>query len=217
MANVELKAELREEKGSGSVKRLRASGWIPGIIYGNNKDNINVKVNNRDIIHLLHSLTSEHPLIKINVKNKKSDVLIKSIQYHPYRNEILHLDFHQVAMDELLTTSVIIEAAGESKGVLAGGVLEHTVRELQIQCLPSDIPSLIEVDVTELEIGGSVYISDITPPKGVIFLDDPGQPVLSVIAPKEEEVTEEGIEAAMAEGAEEPELIRKREGEEETE
>jgi len=214
MANVELKAELREEKGSGPVKRLRGSGWIPGIVYGHNKDNLSVKVNNRDVIHLLHSMASEHPLIKLNVKNKKTDVLVKTIQYHPYRDEIIHIDFHQVAMDEVLTTTVAVEAVGESKGVLAGGVLDHTMRELQIECLPSDIPGVIELDITELGVGDSIRVSEITPPEGVKFLDDVDQPVLSVLAPKveEEEVSEEEMEAE--EGSAEPELIRKREDEE---
>ena len=214
MANVELKAELREEKGSGSVKRLRDTGWIPGIIYGHNKDNVCVKVNNRDVIHLLHAMASEHPLIKLKVKNKKTDVLIKTIQYHPYRDEVLHIDFHQVAMDEVLTTSVAVEAVGESKGVLSGGVLEHIMRELQIECLPSDIPGVIELDITELAVGDSIHVSEIKAIDGVKFLDDPDQPVLSVMAPKavEEEVPEEELE--VEEESAEPELIRKREGEE---
>ena len=214
MANVELKAELREEKGSRPVKRLRDAGWIPGIIYGHNKDNISVKVNNREVIHLLHSMASEHPLIKLKLKNKKNDVLVKNIQYHPYRDEIIHIDFHQVAMDEVLTTTVAVEAVGESKGVLSGGVLDHTMRELQIECLPTDIPGIIELDISELGIGDSIHVSEITVPEGVKFLDDPDQPVLSVIAPKieEEEVSEEEMEAE--EGSAEPELIRKREDEE---
>lgn len=208
-----LKAELREEMGSGAVNRLRKTGWVPCVMYGAKIDTQHLKVNLLELIHLLHSLSSEHALIKLHVGSKAEDVMLQSIQYHPYRNEIVHVDFHQVAMDEVISTTVQVEEVGNAKGVVAGGVLEHNIRELTIECLPKDLPDFIEVDVTELEIGDTVYIRDLVAPQGVTILEDDDTPVFSVIAPKavsEEEELEGGMGASA-----EPELIRKREKEEE--
>ncbi len=217
MAGTELKVDLRTEQGSSAAKKLRSEGWIPCVVYGMNYEPVAVKANSQDVVHLLHSLASEHPLIKIKLKNKKEDVIIQEIQYHPYRNEILHIDFHKVAMDELITTSVLIEEVGESIGVSHGGVLDHIMREVEVECLPGDMPSVIEVDVTNLNIGESIHIGELTPPKGVKFLGDPEQAVIAVSAPKVEVEAEEGEEGELLEEASssEPELIRKREKEEE--
>ena len=181
-----------------------------------NYEPIAVKANSQDVVHLLHSLASEHPLIKIKLKNKKEDVIIQEIQYHPYRNEILHIDFHKVAMDELITTSVLVECVGECVGVSHGGVLDHVMRELEVECLPGDIPAVIEVDITNLNIGESIHVGELTPPKGVKFLDDPEQAVIAVSTPKvETEGGEEEGELLEGVASSEPELIRKREKEEE--
>lgn len=215
MAGKELKVEVRKETGSSAVKRMRKDGFIPCIVYGANFETVAVKANNQDIIHLLHSLTSEHPLIQIKLKNKKENVIIQDIQYHPFRNEILHIDFHKVAMDEKITTTVAVEEFGEPVGVTHGGVIDHILRELEIECLPGDMPSVIEVDISHLEIGDALHVSDLTPPKGVTFLDDPEQPIIAISQPQLISEEEEEEELLAEAGAEEPELIRKREKEEE--
>jgi len=212
MSEQALKAQVREEIGGSAVKRLRKAGMIPCVMYGMESESVSLKINKLDFIHLLHSLTSEHALIKLDVNNKKKDVILKSIDYHPFKNEISHVDFHQVSMDKPIETTVPVEEVGNSKGIAAGGVVEHVMRELSIECLPKDIPSVIEVDITELEIGDSVHVADIVAPKGVKLLDDPEQVVISVAAPRImalEEVSEGAELGAVAE----PELIRKREKE----
>jgi large subunit ribosomal protein L25 len=213
---MELKVEVRNEKGSSLVKRLRKTGWIPCIVYGADFEAIAVKANTNDVVHLLHSLVSEHPLIKIKLKNKKEDVIIQDIQYHPFRNEILHIDFHKVDMDELITTSVLVEEIGDSIGVSHGGVVDHIMRELEVECLPADIPAVIEVDITNLDVGDTLHVGDLTPPKGVKFLDDPGQAVIAISLPRVVAETEEGEGLLEGEAKPaEPELIRKREVKEE--
>ena len=215
MAGIELKVDVRSEQGTAAAKRLRKEGWIPGVVYGDDFAPVAIKANSRDVVHLLHSLASEHPLIKIKLKNKKEDVIIQEIQYHPYRNEIIHIDFHKVAMDEVITTKVLVEAVGSSIGVTHGGIVDHSMRELEIECLPGDIPTSIEVDITNLDIGESIHIGELTPPKGVKFLDDPEQSVIAVAVPKVSEETEGEEELAVETSSSEPELIRKREKEEE--
>ncbi len=218
MATTELKAVLREEKGGNHVKRLRKSGWIPCVIYGKKEDNLALKVESRELIRFMHSLSSDHAMIKLNVDGEKQDVMLQDVQYHPFRNEILHVDFHKVAMDEKLTTSVVIEVVGDSKGVAAGGVLEHIMRELTVECFPKDLPSYIEIDITDVEVGHSIHVGDIAVPEGVKFLDDPAKPVISVLAPRiHDEVTGEEAEVIEEETSSEPQLIRKREQEESSE
>lgn len=216
MAELELKAIVREEKGGKVINRLRKSGWIPCELYGAKTKNMSLKVNGQEFVRFLHSLSSEHALINLSVGGKKENVMLKDIQYHPYRNEIIHIDFHKVSLHEKITVTVPVEETGTAKGVIAGGVVEHVMRELSIECLPKDIPPVIEIDITELEIGQSLHVSDITPPAGVKLLDDPKLVVISVAAPRmiaEEEVAKPEGEEAEASAAE-PELIRKREKEE---
>ncbi|MCB1194823.1 50S ribosomal protein L25 [bacterium] len=208
-----LKTTIREEFGTTAMNRLRKSGWVPAIVYGKKSESVAVQINKQELVHFLHSLSSEHALMKLKIKNKNENVMIKDIQYHPYKNFIHHIDFHKVSLDEKITTSVAVEEVGEAKGLLSGGIIEHSLRELRIECYPQDIPTVIEIDITELEIGDSIHVGEITPPKGVRFLDDPEQSVISLIAPKvETEETEETGELGeeVSGSAPEPELIRKR-------
>ena len=219
MAEQVLQATIRESLGTGAVKRLRKSGWVPGVIYGRGSESVPVQLNNQELVRFLHTLSSEHTLIKLKVKNKNEDVMIQDIQYHPYKNMLVHVDFHKVAMDEKLTTVVPVQDVGEAKGVVSGGVLEHAVRELKVECYPKDLPSVIEIDISELEIGQSIHISDLPVPSGVRFLDDPDLSVVSVLSPIVQEEAEgeesEEVEETVDGSSAEPELIRKREKEEE--
>ncbi len=206
MADQVLNAYKRDEVGSQQVKKIRKEGWVPAILYGE-KVNEPLKFNKFELIRLLHTMTSEHQLIKIKLDNKVQDVLVKEIGYHFYRNEVVHIDLHKIAMDKKITTSVPIEEVGTCKGIVAGGILEHIMRELEIECLPKDLPSVIEIDITNLEIGQTIHVGEIPPVPGIKFLDDPDQPVISVISAviTEAEAVEGAVESTQ------PELIRKRE------
>jgi large subunit ribosomal protein L25 len=204
---VQLKAKSRSEAGRAPVKRLRAQGFIPGIVYGAHTKPLSISVGSRDLGEVLHHATGENVLVDLQVeeagKTKNRLALIQEVQHHPFADTILHVDFQEVLATEKLHTKVPVRPIGEPAGVkTGGGVLEFILRELQVECLPKDLPDVIEVNVEKLEIGHSIHIGEITPPAGVTLLGDKGQPVFLVVAPIAE------VEEATAEaGPAEPELI----------
>lgn len=217
---VQLKAKTRAEIGKGAVKRMRSEGVVPAVIYGAHTKPINVAVAVEELEKVLHSATSENVLVDLQVdeggKTNSRLALIQEVQHHPYEDTILHIDFHEVLATEKLRTSVPIRPIGEPAGVkTGGGVLEYVMRELRVECLPQDLPNVLEVNVEKLEIGQSIHVGDITPPKGTTLLDDKGQTVFLVAAPITEEELAAMTEAAAAPSAE-PEVItaKKEEGEE---
>jgi large subunit ribosomal protein L25 len=217
---VQLKAKTRAEIGRGAVKRMRSQGVVPAIIYGAHTKPINVAVAVKDLEKVLHDATSENVLVDLQVddggKTNNHLALIQEVQHHPYEDAILHIDFHEVRATEKLRTNVPIHPIGEPAGVkTGGGVLEYVMRELRVECLPQDLPDVMEVNVEKLEIGQSIHVGDIAPPNGVTLLDDKGQTVFLVAAPITEEELAAMTEAAAA-PAGEPEVItaKKEEGEE---
>ena len=204
---VQLKAKSRSESGRAPVKRLRAQGIIPGIVYGAHIKPLTISVVSRDLENVLHHATGENVLVDLQVdeagKTNNRLALIQEVQHHPFADTILHVDFQEVSATEKLRTKVSVRSIGEPAGVkTGGGVLEYILRELHVECLPKDLPDVIEVNVEKLEIGQSIHVSDITPPAGVALLDDKGQPVFLVVAP----IAEEAAVTAEA-GPAEPEVI----------
>jgi large subunit ribosomal protein L25 len=217
---VQLKAKSRAEIGKGAVKRMRDQGTVPGVVYGAHMKPINITVGIEELEKALHSATSENVLVDLQLeeggKTNNRLALIQEVQHHPYKDTILHIDLHEVLATEKLRASVPVRPIGEPAGVKnGGGVLEFVMRDLHVECLPQDLPALIEVNVEKLEIGQSIHVGDITPPKGVALLDDKGQTVFLVAAPITEEELAAMTEAAAAPSAE-PEVLtaKKEEGEE---
>jgi len=217
---VQLKAKSRAEIGKGAVKRMRDQGAVPGVIYGSHMKPINITVGVKELEKALHSATSENVLVDLSLeedgKTNNRLTLIQEVQHHPYKDTILHIDFHEVLATEKLRTSVPVRPIGEPAGVkTGGGVFEFVMRELHVECLPQDLPDLIEVNVEKMEIGSSIHVGEITPPNGVVLLDDKGQTVFLVAAPITEEELAAMTEAAAAPSAE-PEVLtaKKEEGEE---
>ncbi len=214
---VKLKAKLRTESGRGAVKRLRTGGVVPAVVYGAHTQPLSVAVEVMELENVLHHATSENVLVDLQVEDngqtKNRLALIQEVQHHPVSDVILHVDFHEVSATEKLRTVVPVRALGEPEGVkTGGGVLEFVMRELRVECLPKDLPEMVEVNVETLQIGQSIHVRDVKPPAGVTFLDDADQPVFIVVAP-----VAEVEEVAPAEGAlAEPEVIgaKKEEGEE---
>jgi large subunit ribosomal protein L25 len=217
---LQLKAKTRTESGKGAVKRMRSQGVVPAVIYGPHMKPINLGVAIKELEKVLHSATSENVLVDLQVdeggKTNNRLALIQEVQHHPYEDTILHIDFHEVLATEKLRTSVPVRPVGEPSGVKnGGGVLEYVMRELRVECLPEDLPEMLEVNVEKMEISQSIHVGDITPPTGVTLLDDKGQTVFLVAAPITEEELAAMTEAAAAPSAE-PEVItaKKVEGEE---
>jgi large subunit ribosomal protein L25 len=209
---VQLKAKSRSEAGKAKVKQLRRQGLVPGIVYGSKTKPINIALTARELSDVLHHATGENVLVDLQLDGGGRLALIQEVQHHPYEDTILHVDFQEVSASEKLRTKVPVRPIGEPAGVkTGGGVLEYILRELHVECLPKDLPDVIEVNVEKLEIGQSIHVGEVTAPSGVALLDDKGQPVFLVVAPIAE------IEETPAEaGPAEPELIgaKPEEGEE---
>ena len=204
-----LDVEDRTERGTRAAKRLRREGYVPGVVYGGKDgESTSFKVNWRDLRQVL----AGSALIDLKVGGKTRPVIVKDQQQHPVRDELLHIDLLEVRLDEKIQTqvSVHLEGAEEAPGIKEGGVLEHVTHQLNIEALPTDIPEAIVVDVSGLEIAATMHLSEISPPEGVTFLDDPEETILAtVVVPtevEEPEIEEEtelvGEEGEVAEGEE---------------
>ena len=214
---VQLKASKRIESGRGPVTRLRATGVVPGVVYGPHTEPVIVTVSRDALSEVLAHAIGGNVLVDLQVEEDGKTVnrlaLIQDVQQHPYKDTILHVDFREVSATKKMRTTVAVRPLGEPAGVkTGGGVLEFIMRELHVECLPKDLPDVIEVNVEKMEIGENLHISDIAAPAGVALLDPKGQAVFIVAAPIAEEVA-----ATPAEGAAgQPEVIgaKKVEGEE---
>lgn len=201
-------ATPRERTGKGAARSARRAGRIPAVLYGHGEESVPLSVDAHSFERLVHEVSVENTLIDLELDGRGAlKVLVREIQRHPYRDEVLHVDFFHISMQEKITVEVPVVLVGTAVGVrLHGGILDHSMREIEVLCLPSDIPQRVEVDVSALDIGDAVRVSDLALPN-VQILDDPEQAVVSVVPPTvmEEVVAEAEVEA---EGAE-PEVITK--------
>jgi large subunit ribosomal protein L25 len=209
-----LKAEPRSGTGKGASRKLRAAGHVPAVVYGRGETTRNVTVNAHELSRLLSRVHVENTVIELDIAGEGSlKALVREIQTHAFRDAVLHIDFYQIHAGESVTVSVPLRFVGAAPGVKTGGMLQHALDELEIRCMPDAIPESIEVDISGLEIGDSVHVSQITLPEGVESLEDPDRSVCSVLPPT---VAKEEVPEAVAETRVEPEVIsrRKEEGEE---
>jgi large subunit ribosomal protein L25 len=182
------------------VKKLRDGGRVPAVIYGRNVKPQNLELNKVEIDNLIHHSATENVLVDLSVESDargKRLALVQDVQHHPLKGNVLHVDLHEVAENEMVTILVPVEPKGDAVGVkTGGGVLEHVLFKIKVRALPKDLPEEISVDVTALDIGKSIHLGDITPPAGVEFLGEKKVVVFSVAAP----ITE-AQETAAAEAA----------------
>ena len=211
MVDFALNAKAREDKGKGASRRLRRlANEIPAIIYGGKAEPENISLVHDDVHHALENEAFYSHIIKLSVDGKAQDVILKDVQRHPAKPKILHLDFLRVDKDQKLSTKVPLHFINEevAKGVKqGGGIVSHLLTELDIQCLPKDLPEFIEVDLANLDLGEILHISDINMPKGVESVAlthgaDHDLPVATVIKPRGAVETEEdeGEESEPEEG-----------------
>jgi large subunit ribosomal protein L25 len=207
---VTLSAQVRPHVGRSAVNKLKKQGIVPATIYGGREQPVNLQIAGRDIQTLLNHAVGENILVELEIDDdgRKSSrlALIQEVQHHPVRGQVLHVDFHSVKSDEAITAEIPVEPAGEPHGVKNfGGLLEQSVRSLEVECLPRDLPELITVDVSALNIGDSIHVKDIALPSGVTVKDDPELTVFIVAAPT---VAEEPV--AAAEAVTTPEVIKEK-------
>lgn len=213
--DIEVAAKTRSAVGSNQVRKLRETGWIPAVVYSSSQDAETIQVDEHDFELMLGRHGSESMMMGLQIDGGKSrQVLLKEVQHHPVDDHILHVDFHAVAMDEKLVVNIPLELVGDPKGVLEGGVLDHIMREIEVECLPADIVEQFDVDVSELEVNDSLTVADIVIDKSkYTILTDEELAIAAVVPPRklEEEIEEE--EGVPAEGAE-PTVIGEEEEEE---
>jgi large subunit ribosomal protein L25 len=213
MKSVSLIAYPRTLTRRSAVKKLRNSGRVPAVIYGRKTEPQTLELTLRDIENLIQHSASENLLVDLSVADDsrpKRLALVQEVQHHVLSGKVLHIDLHEVAEDEKVTITVPVEAAGEAVGVkTSGGVLEHVLFKVKVRALPKDLPEVLRVDVSNLEIGQAIHIGEIPAPAGVEIIGDKNIPVLAVAAPVTE-AEEAAAEAAAGTGLTEVEVIKEK-------
>ncbi len=205
MASTVIKAEPRSSFGKGPNRRLRAKGLLPAVLYGGNQESVPLSVDPSQVVGIIRSHGGVNTIFELSVKGTKGkqNVMIKDYQLEPVEHELLHADLIRVAMDKEMTLSVAIELIGTAVGVkTGGGMLDFVTRNVEVSCLPKDIPETIVVEVDSLDIGDYLRASTLEMPPKVTLISDVSVVIAHVLAPKVEEVEEPEESEAAEEGAE---------------
>lgn len=218
--NATLSAALRDEKGKSAARRIRREGRIPAVIYGRGEETRELSLDAHEFEMLVKRYSLDTTLIELAIggtKGGKVKALVSEVQSHPYKPQVLHVDFHQIHAGERVTVAVPVRLLGTPQGVKDGGVLQHVMHEVELECAVEVIPDVLEIDVSELVIGDSVHVSDLTVPEGVELLVELNRTVCTVAAPTilEEPEEEEAVEPELI--GEDGEVIEPEEGDEEAE
>ena len=204
MSQTKLVATSGRPTGSAAARRLRAEGHIPGVLYGHGMSPISVTVERRELRVALSGPAGANTVLALEVDGKSYPAVVKEMQRHPIRRTVAHIDFLQVNMHEEITVSIAVHLVGEAKAVAAeGGLVDAAVDTIEVSCTPSNMPNAFEIDVTDMQPGDIIRLSDVPMPKGVTALGDPDTPIVTILVTSaaEAEATE-ATEAEAAEGAE---------------
>src|SRR6056297_206367 len=201
MHRYSIEVEKRDETGKGVARRLRRNGLIPGVVYGSSREPQALTVNPLDLRGKIHS----NAIIDLTIDGEEETVMIKDFQKDVIKDELIHVDFQQISMDETIHITVPIKLVGDAPGVREGGVLQQLMREVDIEVLPTDIPDEVELDINELTLSDSLEVSDLEVPEEVTILNSPEDVIVTIVAPSEE--IEEEEEEEREEGEEEEENI----------
>lgn len=218
MKEATLNVGIRDGIGTAKSKAVRKAGFIPAVVYGGKKSQV-LMISRSEWIKFQHQYKGENMIIDLNItgqdkKIKDNTVMIKDVQHDPVSEEVIHIDFNRISLTKAITVKVPVEAKGEAVGVkLDGGILEHILWELEVECLPKNMPKSIEVDVATLKIGDTIHVKDIKVPETIKIKQDLEAIVLSVAPPAKEEIAPAEGELG-AEGAAEPEVIKEKKKEE---
>ena len=198
----------RTAEGRRPARRMRQQGLVPGVVYGRDQQPLPVTINQRQLLRVLHSARGEHALVTLRMDEGKAwekPALVKEIQHDPVDGHVIHVDFHAIVLTERLRVKVPVALKGEPVGVKQdGGILEHFLREVEVECLPTEIPAHIEFDISALKIGDTVHVRDLAAPSNTKIVSEPTGVIASVQMPKEEKPEEE------AAGPAEPEVLREK-------
>lgn len=212
MEQINLSAEPRENKGKGPAKRLRASGKIPGILYGPGVEGaFQIALNNKELEKVLHTGAGGNVLVNLDLTGKKKMVMFKDITRHPLRGSILHVDLFEVQMDHKIVVEVPVHIVGKAAGIVFGGIVQQEARKVRIECFPSNIPDSFDLDVTPLGLGQSLHVSDLKLGEGLRAVDEAEMTIVSIVSPTAEVApkTAEEVEAELAKSFAEKEETKK--------
>jgi large subunit ribosomal protein L25 len=222
MAEISISAKARDERGKNAARRIRREGLIPAVVYGGKGDTVAVAVDPKALQKVLRSEAGRNAILKLEIGGKATNAILKSWQVDPIREHFLHADFYRIAMDVVIRVTVPVATKGEARGVkVDAGILELVLREIEVECLPGDIPERIEIDVSDLGINDALRVSDLPVLAKVKVLSPQDQVVVHVVSVKEEVVEAPAVAAPVVEGeaaaapAAEPEVIKKGKKEEE--
>lgn len=206
----DLRATQRNTVGKSPARALRRQGLVPAILYGPKRDSLPLTISPMDLDKIYKTSGSEQVILNLVIENGDTQnvtVLVKEVQASPVTRQYLHIDFLEISLDEEIVVNVPVEVIGKSKGVERGGFLQLVRHELEISCLPTNMPDKIEVDITDLDIGDAIHVGDIAVDDKITILDDADYTVLTVVAPavEGEELAEEAEEGEAVEAGEQPE------------
>ena len=214
MEQIKLKVSLRDVKGKQAAKKLRKSGFVPGVVYHRGEEPVSISLVDKEISKIIHTAGGENILINLTIEKEKKpklrSVIIKEIQHDPVKRDILHVDFNEISLTEKIIVEVEVVAVGEAIGVKQeGGILDHPLRMLKVQCLPTDIPKHIDVDVSGLKLNDSIHIKDLVLSDKIKVLND-----LELLLFQVKLHEEEKVEEALPGETPELEVIREKKEEE---
>ncbi len=203
-----LSAKRRSVRGKGAARRMRAEGRVPAVLYGRDQETISLTVDAREASHLFHSISVENTIVNVKIDDDEEEIetLVREIQMHPFRDDIVHVDFYRTQKGVAIEVDVPMSYVGTPQGVRDGGILDVILHEVRVKCIPSKIPTSIEIDISGLEIGDSLHAEELEVEDDVQLLTDAVLTLCLVAAPRVEEVEEEEEEfeaLELAEGAEE--------------
>jgi len=187
MELLSLNVKTREANGKGGARKKRAAGLIPVSMYGEGQPPVNIEVEIKAFEQVTRGKLGEHALVQVTVDDQgtlSGPIMIRDVQHHPVSSKVLSADFQRISLEKPIITTVPIKLIGQCRGLLEGGIPEHTLHNAQISALPLDVPDHVEVDYTNLTIGGVLHVSDITPVPGVTVLTAPERSVIGIKAPR---------------------------------
>ena len=186
MEKIKITAEARNRTGArGELSKIRASKNIPAVLYGAGKEPVSITINEKDLLAVQKA--GGNAIVQLTLPTGAEEAIIKEIQYDVVKDTPIHIDFQRISKDRMIETSVPVMLTGECAFIKTnGGLIDHVIREIQVKCLPADIPHHIDADITNLTLTDSITVADLKAPKGVTFLGEPGRMVVHVIMPKEE-------------------------------
>lgn len=217
MDNVDIVVQKRDVTGSRASKRLRKAGLIPGVLYGHGKDAVLIAVEPHVLREALSSDAGTHAVLNVTFEGQKRGhkAIVKEMTLDRVKSTVIHVDLQEIRLDETIETTVAVHFEGESVGVKAGGMLEEAVREVSVKGVVTAIPEHLVMDITALDVGGTLKVADLEVPEGIEVLDDLEEVLCSVLVPRKAVEAEEGEEVPEAEAAAEPELVSRKEEESE--